>query len=226
MKSIFVLLATLTALPALAGADLPERINVKRLELALLTIQALDANQVCDSDAYPNEAIQLVTRAAYAVSPATLKGFLAKVPASSEIRKSLAFRLAAKIVNFNDTTTPAQMESAFRGTVFFGPSRGAYGNTTEVHLLANGKAKIRVLEVLNDAPWSRWTETMSTWSTRNVKGEFNSLKQIVSIGGTDYELRTNYQYEGVIYLIPASNKSEDPWNADDSLKSGPDYCDA
>lgn len=206
-----------------AAPDYGKRVAHKRLELALVLADALDNNAVCDAEAYPSTIVQTVNAAKYNVSEKTMKTFLAKISAQSELHQNLAFREATNQVNlFGPTMSIEELTKALTGTIFHHFGQGAYGSGYNVTLLAGGVAAERTLELLDDAPWYKWNDSQTTWSLVPSK-DAPVIGYLLRVGNVEFRMDRSEQ--GAIWWVPTDVK-EGETDYQRTLTTESSYCDA
>jgi hypothetical protein len=224
MKNLILLaLALTTPLAHAAEPKHSERIGLKRLELAHELYKAYEANEVCDAEAYPSDIVNQISSARYMVKKGSMRKFLKTISPKAKIRGDLAFRNAIEEVNiYRSDYSEAELTKALLGTKFYHFGQGAYGSGYNVTLQANGVAHENILEVLNEAPWSRWTENKTTWSlVPNKDARFLGFNLRVG----NLEFRMDVEEQGEIWWIPVDVK-EGEKDYQRTLTTSDAYCDA
>jgi len=222
MKTLTLLALTLTSLSAHAATDFPERVGHKQLELAHVMIKAYDGGAICETDAYPSEISKLVQSARYKVAEATMKKFVKAVNPKSKINSDLSFREALGRINLNQNEpTEADAMKALLGTTYFHFGQGAYGSGYNVTLNANGVADEEILELLDDAPWTRRKKSRTTWSiVPNKAATF--LGHNLRVGSMEFRLEA---HDGDYWWVPIGTK-EGETDYQNTLSSSDSFCDA
>jgi hypothetical protein len=223
MKSLILLAIALSTPLAHAEIKHPERVGLKRLELAHVLFQAYEAGSVCDAEAYPSEIVKQITSAKYLVKKGSLKKFLKTIGPKAKIRSDFAFRGAADEINIHRSDfTEAELSKALLGTKFHHFGQGAYGSGYNVTLEANGVALENTLELLDDAPWTRWNKSKTSWSlVPNKDARF--LGYNLRVGNVEF--RMDIEEEGEIWWIPTDVK-EGEKDYQRTLTTSDAYCDA
>lgn len=216
--ALFAQTATVHAAP-----DYGQLIGKKRLELALVLAQAFDANEICETDAYPSYIIQEVGLARYRVGDDMIKAFVAKLNPKSELHQNLAFRRATgqvELTNYLGNT--AELTKALTGTVHFKFGQGVYGSPYNVTLQEGGVADEQTLEVLADEPWYKWHSSTTTWSLVPSK-DAPFIGHYLRIGNTEY--RIDHSTENDIRFVP-KDWTSDEIDFERTLTSDKGYCEA
>jgi hypothetical protein len=208
------------------ASDVDERLEKKYLELADLLATVRLENGVCESDAYQESILAHVISArnhsndfqsVYQVTP----------PIQEAMKDSLTFKTSINEMS-EHRFTKEDLEKALVGVVFYGPARGAYGNTDILKFNGNGKANLSILHVLNDEPWTRWEEKEVTY-TVEVKVERYDRKAYLKLNTGDKEESYIFQYKynmGAPYwfLAPTDKPDIEQWEG--GFSDFPSECDA
>lgn len=198
-----------------------QEIGQARLDLAAALIKALDSNLVCDADAYPTEINRLVSAATMQLDATEVATWANAMPATSKMHGDFAFRQTVNPVRLEDKmVSVADIEQQLVGTTFHAFGAGVDGSQHKVIFGKAGSAVVKNLEILEKAPYTKWTNTTATWKVVVLKtpsGEEATLQ----IGTTTYQFQTQ---TGEIWLVPTNVPADKVQS--ETLTTTDSYCEA
>lgn len=198
-----------------------QAVGEARLELAGLMIKALDTNLVCDTDAYPSAINELVSSATIQLDQAAIATWTASIPATSKMKADFAFRQTTNSVELNGrSVSVAALERQLEGTKFHSFGMGAYGSQHNVTLAKAGVAAVRDLKHLENAPWTEWVDSSTTWEVVVVKETWGE-RAMLKIGTTEYNIENK---GGEYWLVPANLPEAEVQS--NTLSTSDSYCEA
>ena len=208
--------------PALAQVSpITKEVGKARLALAGSLIKALDANEVCETDAYPSGINELVSSATMQLEKTEINAWVSKLPSDSIVRSDLAFRQAVNPVQLADSTvSKVAVEAQLVGTKFYKFGVGVYGSPQNITLGQGGVALVRNLNILEDAPYWEWAETSAPWSVSVVKTTWGE-RAVLKVGNKEFDFE---QQSGEIWLKPTNVPEDDVQS--ETLSTSDSYCEA
>jgi hypothetical protein len=198
------------------AGDLEKEIAATRYKLATLLATARVQNKVCDVEAYVTALVD-VLNGALGLDP----DLRSKAASESVFRQTLNSNLVYRETIGELDHRWNGLEKALSEAVFYGPARGAYGNTIRYEFKPNGKMTVHTLELLDEEPWWRWNSTQGRW-TLSITST-GKPQVVISYGEnkTTYTLEKTFEW-GTDYRLTPLEQEKDQ----DIVTNSPSECEA
>ncbi|MCB0394717.1 MAG: hypothetical protein KDD25_09160 [Bdellovibrionales bacterium] len=131
------------------------------LDIAVWAVQAREAKQVCELEAYANLPVSGFVQALQIDQEGALERLAEEPALAKELTKNLYVNLLLQ--NSDSEDIVEVLNAALVGVEFYGPARGVYGNEYVLNFQADGEVEVKKLVVNDDG-----ASTISVFGTFKV----------------------------------------------------------
>lgn len=178
MKLIFIITTFTIAVATSAFANQTAyQLRDQYINIATILATKYKQDGACGGsiEIYQEEIVRAVEKARYYHDYDNSNPFQLPQVVKSVLTSTLALKSVFRMIDLNN---PASVAYSLPNVVFYGPARGAYGNTEILSFKKDGNITVSNLELLDAEPYYRWIHKNDTYSVEKTTVAGKSVIQI------------------------------------------------